>query len=135
MLAAIVLDLQALWDGAVADMGSTVPPAQWRALLVIHRFGTPGLNILARELRASTSATSKLCDRLDHAGLVTRTTSATDRRGIVLSLSEAGQRLVRWAEARLRDRLGVVVAEMSPSGRELAHPGAAQPTTDTTGDE
>ena len=117
-LAAAALDLQAIWDSAIADLGATVSPVQLRALLAIHRFGDLSLNALAEQLRASTSATSKLCDRLQQAGMITRSKTTADRRGVVLGLSEAGDRLVRWAQAQHRDRLGSIMAAMSPPGRD-----------------
>jgi DNA-binding MarR family transcriptional regulator len=117
-LAAAALDLQAIWDSAIADLGATVPPVQLRALLAIHRSGDLSLNALAEQLRASTSATSKLCDRLQQAGLITRSRTTSDRRGVVVALSEAGERLVRWTQARHRDRLGSIMAAMSAPGRD-----------------
>jgi DNA-binding MarR family transcriptional regulator len=117
-LAAAALDLQTVWDSAIADLGATVPPTQLRALLIIDRFGRLSLNALAEQMRASTSSASKLCDRLQQAGLITRARTPADRRGVVLGLSDAGQRLVRWAQARHRDRLRSVIAAMSPHGRD-----------------
>src|SRR5918992_5774496 len=118
-LAAAALDLQTIWDSAIADLGATVSPVQLRALLAIHRFGDLSLNALAEQLRASTSATSKLCDRLQQAGMITRSKTTADRRGVVLGLSEAGDRLVRWAQAQHRDRLGSIMAAMSPPVRDV----------------
>jgi DNA-binding MarR family transcriptional regulator len=125
-LVAAALELQAIWEGAIADLGATVPPVQLRALLAIDRFGELSLNALAERLRASTSATSKLCDRLQQAGLITRTKPSADRRGVVLGLSDAGERLVRWTQTRYRDRLGVVMAAMSPRGREALARGLSE---------
>jgi DNA-binding MarR family transcriptional regulator len=116
-LANAAIDLQGIWDSAILDLGTTISPVQLRALLIIGRSDAISLNALAERSRASTSATSKLCDRLQQAGLVTRSKNSVDRRGVALSLSPAGERLVEWAEAQHRDRLRTVIDAMSPHGR------------------
>jgi DNA-binding MarR family transcriptional regulator len=117
-VAAATLVLQAVWEDAIADLGPAVPPVQLRALLAIDLAGTLNLNALARRLRTSASAASRLCDRLEQAGLITRTKHFADRRGIILSLSGAGEQLVRWAHARHRERLQSVLEAMRPGARE-----------------
>lgn len=59
-------------ERAVEEVGSTVPPVQLRALLVIEGAGSLNLNRLAGLLGASASAASRLCDRMQAAGLVSR---------------------------------------------------------------
>ncbi len=58
-------------------------PAQLRALLTIERAGRLNLNKLAAALGASASAASRLCDRMEAAGLLSRD-RAVSRREIVL---------------------------------------------------
>ncbi|MEV7783057.1 MarR family transcriptional regulator [Kitasatospora sp. NPDC088351] len=53
---------------------------------------------LADTVHLSQSALSRLIGRLEKAGLVTRAMCASDRRGIQITLTEAGCRL--YAEAR-----------------------------------
>jgi hypothetical protein len=57
-------------DKAIDELGGTVPRVQLRALLVIDDAGG-GLDLhrLAAELTASVSATSRVCDRMQAAGL------------------------------------------------------------------
>ena len=64
------------WQRAVEQLGSVTPPAQLRALLIVDEAGAINLTKLARMLGASTSATSKLCDRLVAAGLLARQQAA-----------------------------------------------------------
>lgn len=115
---AAAADLNRIWEDALSELGSTLTPVQLRALLAIDRSGPLSLNTLAGELHASPSSASKVCDRLQQAGFITRTTADHDRRGVVLALSRAGASLVTWVHARHRERLADLMAEMSQQGRE-----------------
>src|SRR5215472_87910 len=79
-------------DRAVEELGLSVPPAQIRALLIIDRAGSLNLSRLAEALGASLSAASRLCDRIQSAGLLARGRAAS-RREIVLIPTESGRRL------------------------------------------
>ena len=105
-------------EKAVEDLGSSVPPAQLRALLIIGRTGSLNLSMLAGALGASASAASRLCDRMQAAGLLTRGRAAASRREIVLLPTETGRKLADWVRGRRRAVLGDVLQAMSPSGRE-----------------
>ncbi len=58
-------------DKAIDELGGAVPPIQLRALLVVDDAGV-GLDLhrLAAELTASVAATSRVCDRMEAAGLL-----------------------------------------------------------------
>jgi DNA-binding MarR family transcriptional regulator len=105
-------------ERAVEELGSAVPPAQMRALMIIDRTGSLNLSRLAAGLGASASATSRLCDRMQAAGLLTRDRAAASRREIVLLPTESGRRLAQWVQSRRRAALSDVLQTMSPSGRE-----------------
>jgi DNA-binding MarR family transcriptional regulator len=105
-------------ERAVEEAGSSVPPAQIRALLVIDRAGSLNLTRLAEALGASQSAASRLCDRIVAAGLLSRDRTAVSRREVVLFPTESGRRLAEWVRGRRRAALGDVLEAMSPDGRE-----------------
>jgi DNA-binding MarR family transcriptional regulator len=105
-------------ERAVEKIGSTVPPAQLRALLIIDRAGNLNLNRLAALVGASASATSRLCDRMEVAGLLTRDRAAGSRREIVLLLTESGRRLAAWVRDQRRVALSEVLQAMTPEGRD-----------------
>jgi DNA-binding MarR family transcriptional regulator len=105
-------------ERAVEELGSAVPPAQMRALMIIDRTGSLNLSRLAAALGASASATSRLCDRMQAAGLLTRDRAAASRREIVLLPTESGRRLAQWVQGRRQAALSDVLRTMSPSGRE-----------------
>lgn len=105
-------------ERAVEEIGPAVPPAQLRALLIIERAGSLNLNRLARALGSSASATSRLIDRMEAAGLLTRDRAAASRREIVLLPTESGRRLAEWIRVQRRQALSQVLEAMSPAGRE-----------------
>jgi DNA-binding MarR family transcriptional regulator len=105
------------WQQAVEELGGVLPPGQLRALLIVETVGRVNLTGLARELGASPSATSKLCDRMAAAGLLNRETAAASRREITLRLTESGQRLANWVRDQHRAGLARTLASMSPEGR------------------
>lgn len=103
---------------AIDQIGSTVPPMQLRALLVIAAAAPVSLTALARRLRASVSAVSRLCDRLQQAGLIARQPGQPDRRGVRLSPTPAGHQLAAWVRAQRRDSLAAILARMTPAARQ-----------------
>jgi DNA-binding MarR family transcriptional regulator len=105
-------------ERAVEKISSSVPPAQLRALLIIVRVGGLNLNKLAAQVGASASATSRLCDRMEVAGLLTRDRAVGSRREIVLLLTESGRRLAEWVREQRRSALAELLQAMSPEGRE-----------------
>ncbi len=105
-------------ERAVEELGSAVPPAQMRALLTIDQVGSLNLSRLAGALGASASAASRLVDRMQAAGLLTRDRAAASRREIVLLPTESGRRLAEWVRGRRRAALRDVMKTMSPDGRE-----------------
>ena len=113
-------------ERAVEKIDSSVPPAQLRALLIIDRAGGLNLNRLATYVGASASATSRLCDRMQAADLLTRDRAAGSRREIVLLPTESGRRLAEWVRLRRRAALGALLESMSPAGREALARGLAE---------
>ncbi|ASO21884.1 DNA-binding MarR family transcriptional regulator [Actinoalloteichus hoggarensis] len=104
--------------GRAADtVRPKVSPAQLRALQVVEWHRSINLTGLAEVLGAIPSSASRLCDRLEAAGLLERRSGAHDRREIELVLSPDGTHLLaRLREARRAD-LGAVLSMMSRQGR------------------
>lgn len=81
-------------------------PHQGRALGVVARHGHDGalrLSDLAEHLGIAPRSATEVVDALEERGLVQRSPSPTDRRAIVIDLTEAG--------AKLRDDIEQVRAE------------------------
>jgi DNA-binding MarR family transcriptional regulator len=105
-------------ERAVEEVGVAVPPVQLRALLVIDRAGSLNLSRLAGLLGASASAASRLCDRMQAAGLVSRDRAVVSRREIVVVPTESGRRLAEWVRGRRRAALAGLLGTMSQAGRD-----------------
>jgi DNA-binding MarR family transcriptional regulator len=68
---------------------------QWAPLMIISRGGNPTAASLARDLNTDTGAMTRMLDRLESKGLLTRSRSSTDRRVVELTLTEQGRELTR----------------------------------------
>ncbi|WP_186526269.1 MarR family transcriptional regulator [Leekyejoonella antrihumi] len=113
-------DLVLLWDRAEDWVTPRIPPLQVRVLTVLEQHGSMNLTQLARAVRTIPSSASRLCDRLEAAGLVERETSVGSRREITLRLTVEGRhRLDSFARIR-REDFASVLEEMSvPARRAL----------------
>jgi DNA-binding MarR family transcriptional regulator len=105
-------------ERATEELGSSVPPAQMRALLIIEQAGSLNLTRLAAALKAKAPATSKLCDRMQAAGLLTRDRAADSRREIVLVPTQAGKQLAQWVRDRRSAALAGLLQSLTPEGQE-----------------
>ncbi|MFA1547713.1 MarR family winged helix-turn-helix transcriptional regulator [Actinomadura chokoriensis] len=106
-----------LWSRAEQGLEPAVSPIQLRAVEAISRSGRLNLGGLAEELGAIPSSTSRLCDRLEAAGLIVREPARADRREIIVRLSEQGERLHAQLVRRRREVVRDVLALMSPASR------------------
>jgi DNA-binding MarR family transcriptional regulator len=105
-------------EHAVDQLGASHPSAQLRALLIVEQAGSLNLSQLAKELGATASAASRLCDRMELAGLLTRDRAAASRREIVLLPTESGRQLAQSVRESRRAALGSVLRVMSQEGQE-----------------
>jgi DNA-binding MarR family transcriptional regulator len=113
-------------ERAVEEVGAAVPPVQLRALLVIDRAGSLNLSRLAGLLGASASAASRLCDRMQAAGLVSRDRAVVSRREIVVVPTESGRRLAEWVRGRREAALVGLLGGMTEAGRAALAQGLAE---------
>ncbi|MGW0250576.1 MarR family winged helix-turn-helix transcriptional regulator [Nocardia goodfellowii] len=109
--------LVVLWGQAQQAVGTRVSPSQLQALTIVQRHGQINLNGLAAELDAMPSSASRLCDRLQAAGLLARTASPANRREVMLALTKDGQRLLAEISTTRRRALAQVLQGMSAAGR------------------
>jgi DNA-binding MarR family transcriptional regulator len=87
--------------------------ATLQALRVLdHHDGSGRVQELSRELSITIGAASKLVDRLENAGLATRRPHPEDRRSSLVSLTAAGQKARRGAEAVARPFTARVLGEL-----------------------
>ncbi|MFX4272106.1 MarR family winged helix-turn-helix transcriptional regulator [Propionibacteriaceae bacterium Y1685] len=98
--------LRRSWSEQLAPYGLT--PHQWRGLHTLHRIGTPvRLRELAERLHIAPRSATEVVDQLVERDLVTRAADSTDRRAILVELTDSGQDLVARIRAARRERADV----------------------------
>jgi DNA-binding MarR family transcriptional regulator len=82
------------------------------ALSTVAKRGEMAIGDLAEAERLPSSAATRLVDRLEEEGLVTRMRDPSDRRGVLVAITEAGRRTMderrRLGSAWLADRLALL---------------------------
>ncbi|MEU9271893.1 MarR family winged helix-turn-helix transcriptional regulator [Streptomyces sp. NPDC048253] len=116
-IADAVESLTNLWSVAAQDAALRLSLHQLRALRALQ--ATPGLNLtaLAERLDIGLPTASRLCDRLEAAGLLERAYHPRRRREVQLGLTALGQRVLRDVAGRRAQALAVVVGVMGPAER------------------
>jgi MarR family transcriptional regulator, lower aerobic nicotinate degradation pathway regulator len=87
-------------------------------LLGVLRDRTPTMNELARFLGLDKSSVTGLVDRAERRGLVARVPSATDRRAVLVSLTDEGRSLVSQAAAAFAADVSALLSPLPPRERE-----------------
>ncbi|MQY04891.1 hypothetical protein ACRB68_29530 [Actinomadura sp. RB68] len=117
--------LMNVWSRAHNAPDVPVPATQLRALLVLER-GPVNVSALAAELGALVSSASRLCDRLEAAGLLLRDSGGGDRREVTVRLTAEGRGLLERIRLRRREELSRVLAAMSAPALQALLWGLAQ---------
>lgn len=100
---------------SVDEVDDRVTLTQFRTLAVLADRGTTNLSRLAADLDVNASTSMRIIDRLVAAELVSRIENPATRREVIITLTEAGERLVSEVIARRRtDISGLVDAITSP---------------------
>jgi DNA-binding MarR family transcriptional regulator len=129
--------LVSVLDSARDAQTPTVPPAQLRVLSIISDNRHTNMSRLADALDVVPSSASRLCDRLEAAGLLRRVPDPRDRREVRLMLTPSARRLLDQIRERRRAALAEVLDRMSPGAREellrslKSFAGAAEPGENT----
>lgn len=82
------------------ETGLTAP--QLLVMQAIEKEGKPPTSTLARHIAVSQATMTRIIDRLEHAGLVTREKCSRDKRVINVGLSEAGRAKLEQAPEPLQ---------------------------------
>ncbi len=109
-----VAALAELWSRGAAVASPRLSAHQMRALTIVGRGGRTNLTGLAEAAGLGMSNASRLCDRLEAAGLLERAVSADNRREVELMLTSHGRRLLDDVDAQRRRDLLVVLRGMPP---------------------
>jgi DNA-binding MarR family transcriptional regulator len=116
---------------AAADAEITLP--QHRALVLLASQGPLRMADLAELLGVNSSTATRHCDRLQRHRLIRREQARDDRRAVRVSLTDAGQRLVRQVSDARRAEISRILHAMP----ERARPpllGALRDFTDAAGE-
>jgi DNA-binding MarR family transcriptional regulator len=100
---------------SLAGLDAEVTLPQFRALVVLASRGPQRVIDISTELGVNPSTGTRMCDRLVAKKLIRRYRSTADRREVRLTLTTAGQRLVREVTQRRRTELVGVVETMPAS--------------------
>lgn len=127
--------LMDVWSRVHSASDVPVPSTQLRALFVVER-GPVNVSRLAEELGALVSSASRLCDRLEASGLLTRD-PGRDRREVTVRLSADGRALLHRLRVRRRAELTRVLTSMPAPARAALlwglsefHEAASRPDSD-----
>ena len=118
-----VESLAALWFSAAREVRAGLSARQLLALRTVR--GRPELNLtaLAEHLGVGLPTASRLCDRLEAAGLLERSVQPRNRREVQLMVTADGRRLLAdVTESRVR-RLATVLERMPPARRAALYQG------------
>ncbi|MEU9242277.1 MarR family transcriptional regulator [Streptomyces shenzhenensis] len=117
-MADAVESLANLWEAAAQGASPRLSPHQLRALQTLER--DPGLNLtaLAGAMDIGPPTASRLCDRLEAAGLLERESHPRNRRVVRLRLTRQGRQALEEVAWRRSRRLAAVLGAMEPAGRE-----------------
>jgi DNA-binding MarR family transcriptional regulator len=115
--AAVLAPLRALIAGLTASARAVerrtgVTNAQLFLLQTLATTGPSTLGALAERVGTQPSTVSLVIGRLQRAGLVTRVRAVEDRRQVVITLTAAGQRLLRRAPEAPTTRLLEAISQL-----------------------
>ncbi|MFF4399485.1 MarR family winged helix-turn-helix transcriptional regulator [Streptomyces sp. NPDC001480] len=112
-----VESLTTLWSLAAQEAALRLSLHQLRALRALE--AAPGVNLtaLAQRLDIGMPTASRLCDRLEAAGLLERALHPSKRREVRLSLTSHGRHVLDDVAARREQALAAALAAMRPAER------------------
>ncbi|WP_069768819.1 MarR family winged helix-turn-helix transcriptional regulator [Streptomyces sp. LUP30] len=116
-IADAVESLTDLWTVAAQEATLRLSLHQLKALRAVAE--APGLNLtaLAERLDIGMPTASRLCDRLEAAGLLERGTHPFSRREVQLRLTLSGRQVLNDVAGRRTQALSAVMAAMEPADR------------------
>jgi DNA-binding MarR family transcriptional regulator len=97
---------------SIAAVDESISLPQFRLLVVLSTRGQRKVTELAEALGVNPSTATRAVDRLIDAGLVDRRTNPRSRREAQVSLTVAGERVVRKVTALRRAEIAGIVARM-----------------------
>ncbi|MFG2357438.1 MarR family winged helix-turn-helix transcriptional regulator [Streptomyces sp. NPDC048521] len=106
-----------LWSMAAQEAAVRLSLHQLRALRVLEAAPEVNLTGLAERLDIGLPTASRLCDRLEAAGMLERALHPRNRREVQLRLTGQGRRVLADVARRRTQALAAVLARMAPVDR------------------
>ena len=98
-------------------MEDQVTLPQLRVLVMIASRGTQNVTSVAQALGVHASNATRTCDKLVEAGLLHRSEDPSDRRNLLLQLTQPGLQLVHTVTEHRRAAIKDILAKMPAPGR------------------
>ncbi|HET6908124.1 MAG TPA: MarR family transcriptional regulator [Mycobacteriales bacterium] len=95
---------------------------QYRALVVLASRGPQRALDLAEALDVNQSTVTRMCDRLDRKGLLSRIRPADNRRTVITSITPTGRQLVDAVTRRRKREIRAILRKMPPDVRAALVP-------------
>jgi DNA-binding MarR family transcriptional regulator len=102
---------------SLAETEDAVTLVQYRALVLLAARGAMNVGTLAEALAVHQSTATRLCDRLVKRGLVKRSAAPRSRREVVVSLTRAGQTLLRSVTTKRRAEIDGILERLTAKQR------------------
>jgi len=104
-------------NGGPFPLDLTIP--QVNALLTVHKLGHVSIKELAAEMHVSAPSASAMVDRLVEIGVVSRKPSKSDRREVVVQLTELGARHTSRIEEVTLQWITCVLEKIGPEYAQM----------------
>lgn len=114
-LAQLSFLIQGILERRAREQGLSI--IQIRLLGVLRDRG-PTMNELARLLGLDKSSVTGLVDRAERRGLVVRVPSTTDRRAVLVGLTDRGRSLASGGAARFEADVSLLLKHLPPADRD-----------------
>lgn len=98
---------------SIVHEGMDLTYNQYKMLLTVHDVGSCPLNLLARELGIAMSSASEMVDRLCQVGLVNRELEAGNRRQVRITMTPAGDNVIRSLTAGIIQNYDLLLRRLS----------------------
>jgi DNA-binding MarR family transcriptional regulator len=103
---------------SLAVAGVPITLAQYRMLAVLDADDGRNVRDLAALLGVERSTATRMCDRLVSAGLIERTSDPSDRRAVVITLTEEGREVVAAVTRARRETVATLLRALPAARRE-----------------
>jgi DNA-binding MarR family transcriptional regulator len=103
---------------SLSAAGCSITLPQYRMLVTLDGKGDQNVRDLAAGLGVDRSTATRMCNRLVNAGLIVRSTDPSDRRAVVISLTEPGRDVVKKVTQARREKVARLLRSVPPPRRE-----------------